>query len=516
MGEIYEGKTAENLEKQGGGPNNQKKKPLALIITAAVAIVVIGAIAAIAAFGGGNDNPADVIDKDTPFGKVINAYENTFLSAMQEYQDKFDSFSFEILVESDELMQELAGTSLSGAGIYGKLYVDSSQPLFGLEAGIEMESLNLLDASLIIGYEDIAVKSDAILGTKAYGIDLTTFAQNFETSIFGPEGEYSLGLTSAEIEELLSYIQTANSGMAQLEEKYEDVANESISVMLTSIEENAAFTETTEEYAFSSGSVNWEKIEIKIDKYAFAAIVEDEFRFVKETPEMQSCIYDLLLYSYSMEEDPAAMAQADFDNIMATIDDTLANIETLPEEIGDNEIIFTFYIEDEQMLGCYFDICENGENVFYAGYISDSASEDMTECHIELCDPTIEDIIILDYYVEENSDAKYAAHFLLSNESELINEVNIDYDKQSGEFVVSEENIDFALYGELSYIEDKTVIYLDRMAQGEEELSLATTLTFDPSAKITMPKYVDVLTLTTEEFEELISEVMVSVFMLMG
>ena len=94
--------------------------------------------------------------------------------------------------------------SAEGADISGKLTLDVNNLLLGLTAGMYSQGQSIMDASAYLSPFALAVDSMLIGG--AYGIDLTTVAQNLPKSIFAPTSGSAYALDQESYDQIMALL----------------------------------------------------------------------------------------------------------------------------------------------------------------------------------------------------------------------------------------------------------------------------------------------------------------------
>lgn len=128
----------------------------------------------------------------SPLSIVSNGFENTIesfekSSIISLIADVADGGSVEVACDLEELTENTFGYGIDGNASI-KLY--SSDSKAALVADVKIEGVSL-DATLIAGKDEVAISSEALFGKKSYGVNFKKLVNNFEDSIFGPDGEFS-------------------------------------------------------------------------------------------------------------------------------------------------------------------------------------------------------------------------------------------------------------------------------------------------------------------------------------
>ena len=75
--------------------------------------------------------------------------------------------------------------------VSAKAYMNEKEQRSAMTLGVQLAG-QTLDASIFANQESVAFASQILLGDKAYGFGLKDFVENFNKSVFGPDGAYAL------------------------------------------------------------------------------------------------------------------------------------------------------------------------------------------------------------------------------------------------------------------------------------------------------------------------------------
>ena len=172
----------------------KSKKGLFIGIAALVAVAIIAAIV----IGVMANTPMGLLA--TGFRNSIKALESN--SDMDILNEISNGGSMEISMDLAALMQD-SGIPLSGTASV-KVYADNEKGKSVVSMGVLLGGVQNLDATIYADRESVILASDFLLGNKAYGFDLEGLEKDFNNSVFGPEGPFSLGIELPEnFQELL-------------------------------------------------------------------------------------------------------------------------------------------------------------------------------------------------------------------------------------------------------------------------------------------------------------------------
>lgn len=480
----------------------EKKKPQVKkwLVLGVAAIVVIGLVAVLlsSVFAG------------SPTEQVFMAVGNTFEAmndneALKTLGDTFTGGSLEISADLEDL-EEMIGSEMEGR-VSAKIYTDLNKKEMAVEANAEIEDLDKLDLLFVLGEKDVAVSSHALLGRDSYGINLKKAAKNFEKSVFGIDGEYSLGIES--IEEYTEQIE----GSEKLGKDVETVLNDAMSALAKSIEANAQVEKDSDKLEFNGENVRTTKVEIVVDAPAMLAIAMDMMDWAEKSKDLPRVLEALEPYyqsRYGMYEDTEDVT---------LVDTFYEELEYFREELED----LAAEMEDaEGAIEMTFHISKSGKYLVAAELVLVDGSQD-DEMRIEImAGPSLKDLrelsVVYDdgwskykvsYLVDEDKDT-YIGKLKVREDNEAILSGKVEWEKDSGEFEIAMTDSwddEYGAEGELYQKSGSTVLYLDSVTAESERLPLGIQLTLTPGDKVpSMPSYTDILTMDEDEIEDLLEE----------
>lgn len=221
--------------------------------------------------------------------------------------------------------------SMEGMDFSGKIALDLNQVLLGVIAGMSSEGQTLMDAAAYIGAQALAVDSDLIGG--AYGIDLTTIAQNLPKSIFAPNSGSSYALEQEVYDQIMSLlngetVQSApvpdvntdamTSDLTQLLEVYSGVAEEILSYPVMGASSASVVINGT--------PIQVDQVECTMDADACISVVNALIAPLQNNPQAQTALADLI-------DQAAAASQRQLGASGAEIVEAI--LTELPQELED-------------------------------------------------------------------------------------------------------------------------------------------------------------------------------------
>ncbi len=484
-------------------PPEEKRSKKPLVLGAVVAVVIVAVVIAL----------CSGMLRGSPTEQVFRAAGNTIESlgknpALATLTNALTDGSLELSADLEEL-SELTGLYVEGE-LSAKLYTNIAKQALGLEARAEVEDMDPLDLQLVLQDQEIALSSKGLLGKTAYGVDIGKAADRFENSVFGPEGEYSLGIDS--IEELTDRIGSGD----QLQKDTKALVDEALKVLIKSVEEHAVIKEDSDELDFNGKTVATRVVSMEFGGADVYAIAEDLLDWAAESDKLEAFLKDNIgyfggvgvdAYGDIVEIDPEERVEVFYEQL-----------ESVREEL---EYAAEDMRESEDAVELEFHISKSGKYLVAAEILLDD--EDAEDLEIELMmGPSLKELrelslnvddgwdkIKLSYTVDED-DNGYTGRFKARENGETICHAKLQLDKEKGEFeaeLTDDWGETYYAEGEL-YEEGKhTILVLDSLTAQGYTTRLGLTLTMTPGEAVpSLPKYEDILLLDEDAFEELIEE----------
>ena len=453
-----------------------------IIIISVVLVLAIAATAAILIF---KKSPATPLEKiEDAFEKSYDAAEKANADAITKGESFKSSGSLEISADVSQLLKS-AGLDLDLSAML-KLYMDTKNARFADELAVNVNGQKIIDALLAGNGKNIAVKSESILGPEAYGITFADFFEKFDDSVFGPDGAYSVGLSSDEIKEQLSagirdtFELTLDSVelTAELEALSEKRTEEFKEVLYTSLETNATFAEADGTLTIAGVDVRTTDISIIMTEEQTYKVLLDVLNFVKESEEFK----ELFIASYEITgahtvddsiggnsvydylKDLSDTPEDAYNEFIGSIDELISEINAELEEISENEaesseetegeentltISFNISKDNGELIGINLSITSE-ENIIEMEVKFGPSSADIDQISFtgkndDLTDSMDPDTVTLEYVVNEDSDDCYKVSVNMRNveyydyDGEIDEEVDaleatLEWDKEDYDF----------------------------------------------------------------------------------
>lgn len=170
----------------------EMKKLLALLMAVAMLVSIVAC--------GGSEKEEDVLDTKNP---ILNATANLF----NKFANEGGTISLSAEGEALDMLEDEFGIAFESL----EFKTDTEKVLATLNGKLGDTDLS---ESIYYGGKDVVVNSPAILGG-AYGINLGTLEEDFEDSVFGPDGDYALPEeTMDQFEEVFGMLEGIMNGEA--------------------------------------------------------------------------------------------------------------------------------------------------------------------------------------------------------------------------------------------------------------------------------------------------------------
>lgn len=453
------------------------------------------------------------LSANDPLAMIGNAVEKSFTAAekselAKHYESVFNGGSIEVAGSAEKLTETTLGVGID-LDASAKLYFDLKNAKLAAAVNTTLDEEELVGVEIYGDESMIAVACDALFGGTAYGIDLEDIVKNFEDSVFGEDGIYSLGLDMETIETYLETVETSE----KMTKDAEKVIEKLMKAVSKSVKEHAEIEKVKGTVRVSGEDVNTNDVIVTIDGEALAMIVTDVLEYVAEDKNLRNFIEDnaeTILASVSGEVDMDADDM--IDTFYDGLEEALDSIDDLEDEVEDAAIVFVANIgrSNGQLIGAEFEVEYDGETITEVSFVCGPNWKEITEISAKV--ETYGEKYTVSLEVEENTKETLEVVFKAKEGSETIVRADLAWEKKDGDFEISAENggyVLFSLEGELVRSGKKSTLTLDTLRSGEAEIELGEiVLTVSESDKA--PKinsYKDILTMSEDEIEELLTEI---------
>lgn len=462
----------------------------------------------------------------TPMEFLREAINNTLdTAAAQVEETEISDFcgSAEVklnLAEIEMLKDYMAGLEGFGIEASAKVYLDTAKPAAALTVAAGGSGLQIIDALMYLDQSNLALDLGGMLLDGAYGINLEDFEENFDSSVFGPDGAYSLGYSYDELVDMIGEVTTALETMPEIDEELEKKAEAALDVipdtLLKSIEENCEVTKESGSVKLGDTELDTDDVVVVLDAVAAIEVIEDMMTLLRDDENIRAIMeyyFDVLggyVEAYYLEITTAEEYYDTIDEFFAEIDDMKADAA---EEEGEVELTFHVNADENELIGISMDTIDMEEPVDMEILWGPSVEEFNTVSLVADIDgEKTEALFTID---EENTDSKYKAtvNFELNSDYEEIAVVGgVEWDKTSGAAAVYMEMDGEELRAEANIkVEgEKINIALGKITVPYEEPIDLTGVYITINKNDVMPtisEYTDLLTMTEAEFDELIMSI---------
>lgn len=485
----------QNFDPNVGAPKKGFGAKKILIIIAAVLVVATLAFVIVS-----------TVINNRPMNLIANAFER---SVDRAQDGSFASSVGKILgggsIEisgklPEDVMAEMFMAEPMDVELSAKLYTDIKNMAFALVTSAKLEGAEIFDASAYVTEESVIVDSKTVFA-EAYGVNLETLGDNFDNSVFGPKGAYSLGISFDQIEEVLE----AEKDTEKLLKDFEKVVKGVYKATAKSIMENAEVEKVKGSLTFGDKTVKTTDVTITVDEEAFAAIMADIVEFLRSDRTFENFIND---YGDEMNVDPSDL----YDGLDELADLIEENGDKLPEMKCSLTVNMAGFLQE--IVGLDLDIKVDGIKIIDASFTCGPTWKDISEMRLSV--KTLEGRNIgftASYVVNENTKKNYDAGFSVKMEGEKAVEGDITWDKSTGDFKAKlSEPVSAAFRANVEKSGSKTVVVLKSCSFEDEEFDLGgVTITVDTNDKMPeIPTYKNVLTISKDEADAIIKDIELS------
>lgn len=443
-------------------------------------LLIIGGIATAAAVTAAAAATVVITTLNSPLTLVSRGITNS-CEALSEHpvvelmSDAAEDGSAELSVELDQLIASTLGylgIDLTGT-VDLKIYNDRDHDRTAAVAQLELNGQQMLDAAILATGDDIIVTSDSLLADEVYGINLESASDKFGNSVFGPEGDFDLGIDS--IDRYTDLLQADE----ETKEDLETITEELAAVLMKSLKEHAVITKENEELVFAGETTAVTTVEIVLDSEAFTAVMRDVIAYLRESELVRKYVEQ---YSGSYESELRAQYESDkeywaenygietFEEYCREIHgvdpdlttEFYSGLDELDEELEDfdefERVTSTFYITKlrKELVGVDLRILYGEASAKTAERFSLRFGPSMKELNeVELRIISDGSEALLHYEVTSNDETEYNARLTAESYGEEVFSLAMYWNKES-----SDAALRFAL--EENYLEVTGLLTLDR------------------------------------------------------
>lgn len=485
---------APERQELGAADKGRRKLPLRLIGIALAVVVVIVIIAAAV-----SRSPLSLVVKGAK-NSAESLEKNAVVALMN---DIAKGGSVELACGLDDITESVFGFSVEGSASL-KMY-SSDDPGLALVAGLEVDGSSVLDATLVANQNDIALASDVLFGSKAYGISLKNFVKNFENSVFGPDGEYSIGLDPETVEEGLNSVTNGK----QISKDAAKVLEGMTEALVKSVKSRAEVKKSAQVLDFGGDEVKTTAVTATLDGPAIIGVAGDMVRYMQTDKDLKAFLEEhtdyLSSYGFYGYDDPEKLPE----QFYGMLDEAAEDLKDAAEEAegADAEITLTFYVtkSGSLLVGAELDADIDGSQVKMSVYAGPSF-EELKEVSFRYDDGYTN--LRGAYTVKTRDKNEYAATLKIREDGETVLSGQINWDKKDGGLLVEftdDWGGTYGLEGSMTQSGKTTTLTIGSAYSDYGDIDLGVDIILNSSDKMpSVPKYTDIMTMNTDDIEALV------------
>ncbi len=473
------------------------KNFLKAVLSVVLAVVIVGGLAL---------GVISIVRAQNPINLVYDAV-GVSLSGVQKNVETMTAGSVEVNLDLATLLENFYGTAPIDGDVSLKMYADQT-PAFAIVGALNLAGAETLDFTAAVDAERFALLSEVILGNDAYGITFAEFMDNFDNSVFGPDGTYSLGVSADDIAELFAASVQGEEFSKDSMIVFAGFADE----LKKSLKKHAAIEKGVETLEFGDTECKTTTVTVALDSESLYAVCHDMMEHILSDKKLEKYLDEYEDYLAATIEYYGDDLVGDFYDEM---EESLENLEDSYDEgyVQDSEIdiVITFYINKsgKNLVGFALDGEFDGEKLEMECLAGPSA-EKLDAVYFLLKDEY--STAKATFEVEKDDKDEYAASFVMKMDGETVAKMDIELDRDGGEYALTFEadGEEIVLSGQFEQEKRQTVMTIDSLSDGYNTLHLGITVTVTENDE--MPEigaYTDILTMDETEIDELIADVAV-------
>lgn len=471
------------------------------------ALLVAAITAATFSFGCGKETPAAPVIPEDPIEAVI-ASDEASTKAMGEtdlgkvLDNMQNGGSFELFIDLAPIMG-MAGMTDADMSAALKLFVsDGEQAKGALLLDVLSGDASLFDAAAFVDGTDISFTSAALLGKDAYGIDLSTAADDIASS--------EVFASAMEVD-----------GFAEILDAYTEVLQSSANIEA----QNAAFNEKIEndmiEILKKHGEITSEDGKFTVGG---KAIDTKDVVFAYSGEQLMNLASDIMVYLRdsddvrafieSFAEGYSVAGSMTADELLEIYDESLSQVidaaaEVPADEIADVSAVIKVYISkaNGEMIGMTVDIAAKEDTVGVKVVMGPSV-KDLDELSFSVSQNG-ETMVDAGYRVTADSGNEFKAEIAATANGDTLKLAELSYDRGSKEYKLTVGDINagtaVSLMGTYTADDNTVKLGIGSIASGGMSISLGeTAVIFNASAE--MPafptEYTNIFRMSEDEFRD--------------
>ena len=478
-------------------PETKKKcgKKGLLISIAAVVVIAIAAIIVSVATA----SPLNLLGKGIV--NSVNAMQKNDATVFM--QEVVEGGSVEFLCDLETLLELPVEGALS-------LKMYSAVTKAALIADVQVAGNSVVDLGMFADGKSMAIASDVLFGSTAYGAKLENLADRFNNSEFGPNGEFSLGM------EMPDQADATTVDAEKLAQDSKKIAQDMISSLMKSVKEYTEIDKANDALAINGSEVKVTALEIWADSTACSELIRDMVEYFRSNADLKEYLYNYADYFavmlvnsgvvYEDYEDPKSVIDQLYAQLDDISDEDLADIAQDMKE-AELELELTFYItkSGKELVGVKVESEADGEEVKVSA-LAGPTWKKLDEISVWVDDGY--SVTHMSYVVEENDADEYSAKLKVSEDDEDLLTGEITWDKAKGDFeaqIVDDWGDTYGVQGSIEADAQKVTVELDSVYEEGEEYDLGVSVILSKSDQMpAMPEFTDVLDMSSDEIEDMI------------
>lgn len=472
-------------------PEEPKKNPAVkvAIILAIVAVILIVAIVALAFSGLFGDKK----------GKVVQAFKNTFEESGDYLKEVWKVKDYEGMFENKESSMEMDLTFPEDITV--EAVINNTEDETGMSMDFGMAGTSLVKLEAYANETQIYISLPKFFDYLFY-IDLDTMADDIQVMVDN-------GLVDSETADMLvEALEAKEDGTGLTDEAVEQFEKDV----------KAAFTEMLA--AVEVKEIDAEKFTVNDDK------VECDGYAIEMTPEVLADLAEALANAYLdneevMEELETLQASYDSESATEALEALLESAEELrdldEDEVEDSTYYVNVYIYDEKV-ACV-EVTEPGDDdEVWLTWRIEGGNYPLENTYVEISYDDGDEVAL--YRNGSMEDDEYWVEYEIVDSYGISYVMDVYYTPEAGEFEIDVMEDDYwnwlYTYGTFEKTDDHTIeIEIEALEIDEESILSGDIVIKDESDKIKKPEggeEINILTMSMEEWEELIMEAYMALY----
>lgn len=411
--------------------------------------------------------------------------------------------SAEVSVDLETISESIIGYPLLEGDASVKLYSDVASQKGALVADVSLADSLDLDAGVYLSKDSVAVSSQALLGSEAYGISLENLIDDFNNSEFGVDGAYSLDF------EMPDSVDTVE--MKQLVKDSEKLSLKLAAKILKTMKKNSEISKEKGSVSFAGEDAKTTDVSIKMDYKQMSAFVTEMVQYVRKDKAIKEYLQEyanyIALASGGDEDEADELVEYIYDELDAISEDYLDELEEMLEDADTSvEVIFHITKSKKQLVGIEIKAEAYDEQV-KASLIAGPTMKKIDE--ISFRATVYGETYRISYVVKNNDRKEYKAEFKIREDDYVATEASVKWDKKLGDFKVkfSDGWDEYDINGTFDRSGKETTIFVKNVSVDGEKTKLDTTIVLSTSDKFSAPAYKDVLQMSADQIQEAIDAI---------